>query len=93
MPSDIQTSVFQLFGDEGKQRLTFNENENTVVIAFLGDDGSTWSTWRKCTFERHGDAIALTYKSKKGAQEHQYQYEVKVVGETEFIMDGDWYEE
>ena len=39
MPIDVQTSVFQLFGDEGKQRLTFNENENTVVIAFLGDDG------------------------------------------------------
>ena len=54
---------------------------------------STWSTWRKCTFERHGDAIALTYKSKKGAQENQCRYEVKVVGETEFIMDGDWYEE
>lgn len=93
MPSNVQTSAFQLFGDEGKQRLTFDENENTVVIAFLGGDGSTWSTWRKCTYERYGDTIALVYKSKKGAQENECQYEVKAVAETEFIMDGDWYEE
>ena len=86
-------TLLQLFSSDGIQRVTLNEIENTAVVAFQNDDGNTFSDWRKCTYEQNGNNLTLTYVSKKGKKSNPCKYSIDIVGEVNFTMDGDWYEE
>ena len=85
--------TFQLFSTDGKQRITFNESENTARVAFQNDDGTNFSDWRKCTYVQKETVVILTYVSKKGRTENKCTYDIELLGEGKFSTNVDWYEE